>query len=57
MKIKKETLPVESPVESKMVEPAKEVIAKLAVDMGREDLNQLVMKLNEVIDRINKVEN
>lgn len=42
-----------------VVEPVKEVmkIAKLAVDMGREDLNQIVMKINEVIEKINKVEN
>lgn len=31
----------------------KEVIGKLSIDMGREDLNNLVIKLNEVIDFLN----
>ena len=32
--------------------PAK--IAKLVIDLGREDMNKLVEKLNEVIEAINK---
>lgn len=28
-------------------------ITKLSVDLGREDLNNLAIKINEVIDRLN----
>jgi hypothetical protein len=40
----------------KVIEPAveKEVISTLGLNLGREDLNALVGKLNEVIIRLNK---
>lgn len=34
--------------------PQKEQLTPLTVDLGREDLNQVVAKLNEVIEFLNK---
>ena len=43
------------PVESSAEDLAEEVkIAPLALELGREDLNALVAKVNEIIDVINK---
>lgn len=54
--IKKEIKVVEPTevTEELVIVPLNQGIAKLGLDLGREDLNKLVEKLNEVIDRLNK---
>ena len=55
MKAKKEIKKVKTPepiVEVKQDIIAKKQVAKLDLNFGREDLNQLANKINEIIDAI-----